>query len=75
MTIFDKEHKEGIALGVIDGDPSYILDGAESIIGAGHEKVYFLTNKALLGKGEITNSQARLQSPSLVKEITIQQLE
>lgn len=75
MTIFDKEHKGGKALGVIDGDPTYILDGAESIIGAGHEKVYFLTNKALLGKGEITNSQARLQSPSLVKEITIQQLE
>ena len=56
-------------------NPSYILEGAEALVGLTSTRVLFLTNKALVSGSKISQEQARLKSPSVIVEISLAQIE
>ena len=52
----------------IEGEPTYVIDGAETLLGVKDDNmVYFLTNQALISGEIVDQGQARLRSPSFVK--------
>ena len=56
----------------IEGEPAYIIDGAETFLGvAKGDVIYFLTNQALVSGDVVDQGLARLSSPSSVKKMTL----